>query len=462
MGKSKSSTIIKLQRKKLFSFDWEGAKFKHLDWLLPLLPECHHYCEPFAGSGAVLLNRKPSKIETYNDLDGELVNFFQVLRSKEGGKLIEAIYQSGFESTDNDTEYEKLTDFFCLLPRPYTEFIRNSHPGLSAFERAKRFFLWAGWTGSFVRLPCIRDFWIYCTNTSKKGMSSYTSRQWLSGLKALPKIAERLLKVQLKNRPAVEIIKLYDSPQTLFFCDPPPPPINETREDINIHSNRMTDQDHEQLAYILNSVQGRVAVSNYDCDFMNLLYPAKKWFKITEPKKIIYTEEDMRVKSLWTNYKPKKMKARAAPKNEDIRKKLIINQDTLNRISSECYAYDVDVHIMVNRRKEGANMPKALEALGLLMEANAEINKFGSSLLDYTFFREIFFLLKNNGFCDFSLSLDGVALEEIAGMDELKILKAIDLFKEAGFRFYKLENALTLKKPVYRFTAFSIIFLKLS
>ena len=67
---------------KLIAFGWYGGKFSHLDWLLPLLPGCHHYCEPFAGSAAVLLNRSPSPIETYNDLDGEVANFFRVLRDQ--------------------------------------------------------------------------------------------------------------------------------------------------------------------------------------------------------------------------------------------------------------------------------------------------------------------------------------------------------------------------------------------
>lgn len=49
-------------------FGWYGGKFSHLDWLLPLLPTCHHYCEPFSGSAAVLLNRAPSPVETYNDI----------------------------------------------------------------------------------------------------------------------------------------------------------------------------------------------------------------------------------------------------------------------------------------------------------------------------------------------------------------------------------------------------------
>ncbi len=72
--------ITTLRRKKLILFGYYGGKYSHLDWLLPLLPKCHHYCEPFAGSGAVLINREPSPVETYNDLDGEVVNFFKACR----------------------------------------------------------------------------------------------------------------------------------------------------------------------------------------------------------------------------------------------------------------------------------------------------------------------------------------------------------------------------------------------
>src|SRR5512137_2743424 len=71
-------------------FGWYGGKFSHLSWLLPLLPDCHHYCEPFAGSAAVLLNRAPSPVETYNDLDGEVVNFFRMLRDHKDA-LVELI-----------------------------------------------------------------------------------------------------------------------------------------------------------------------------------------------------------------------------------------------------------------------------------------------------------------------------------------------------------------------------------
>src|SRR6266498_1364876 len=89
MPKADSAPISK-RRGKLIAFGWYGGKFSHLNWLLPLLPNCHHYCEPFAGSAAVLLNRTPSPVETYNDIDGEVVNFFRVLRDQKE-RLIEAI-----------------------------------------------------------------------------------------------------------------------------------------------------------------------------------------------------------------------------------------------------------------------------------------------------------------------------------------------------------------------------------
>src|SRR5437660_3850999 len=110
------------RRSKLIAFGWYGGKFNHLDWLLPLLPDCHHYCEPFAGSAAVLLNRPPSPVETYNDLDGEVVNFFRVLRDKKDA-LIEAI---------------------GLTPFSREEFYRavsTNGEHLGAVERARRFFV---------------------------------------------------------------------------------------------------------------------------------------------------------------------------------------------------------------------------------------------------------------------------------------------------------------------------------
>ena len=69
------------RREKMIAFGYYGGKFSHLDFILPLLPTHYqHYCEPFGGSAAVLINRPPAPVETYNDLDSEVANFFRVLR----------------------------------------------------------------------------------------------------------------------------------------------------------------------------------------------------------------------------------------------------------------------------------------------------------------------------------------------------------------------------------------------
>lgn len=71
--------------KRITAFNYFGGKSRHLDWLLPLFPDVSsykHYCEPFAGSAVVLLNKPQSPIETLNDIDGRVMNFFCVLREQ--------------------------------------------------------------------------------------------------------------------------------------------------------------------------------------------------------------------------------------------------------------------------------------------------------------------------------------------------------------------------------------------
>ena len=119
---------------------------------------------------------------------------------------------------------------------------------------------------------------------------------------ALPEIGERLLRVQIENRPAIDVIQLYDSDDTLFYCDPPY--IHETRGDSKAYTHEMSDDDHRDLACVLNEAKGKVAISNYDCKLMNDLYPQSRWWKTTAPSKTIHSTKDRRSEVLWTNYDP--------------------------------------------------------------------------------------------------------------------------------------------------------------
>lgn len=268
-------------RPKIIAFGWYGGKFSHLEWLLPLLPECHHYCEPFGGSAAVLLNRPPSPIETYNDLDGEVCNFFQVLRGNKQA-LVEAIGLTPFSRE----EFAIACELDTSLP---------------PLERARRFYVRARQVRTGLAQTASIGRWANCKNTSRQGMSGVISR-WLGGVQALPEIAERLLRVQIENRPAIDVINLYDSEETLFYCDPPY--IHITRGDSNAYGYEMTDDEHEILADALNRVKGKVAISNYDCDLMNRFYPTPKWHKSYALERTIHSTKGKRSEVLWTNYDP--------------------------------------------------------------------------------------------------------------------------------------------------------------
>lgn len=248
--KLKSFTKKSKSTKNKIAFGWYGGKFSHLKWLLPLLPKAHHYCEPFGGSAAVLINREPSPVETYNDIDGEVVNFFRVLRNNK----------------------EELFEAIGLTPFSREEFrnaINEPTENLSDIERARRFFVRARqvWTGLAQRATIGR--WAYCKGTSRAGMGGAVSR-WLGSINGLDAITTRLLRVQIENEPAIDVIKRFDSTETLFYCDPPY--IHESRNDVNSYGNEMTDKEHRELTKILKKCKGKVAISGYHSPIMNDLY----------------------------------------------------------------------------------------------------------------------------------------------------------------------------------------------
>jgi len=273
------------RRKKMIAFGWYGGKYSHLDWLLPLLPKTKHYCEPFAGSAAVLINREPSPVETYNDIDGEVSNFFRVLRDHRD-ELIEAIGLTPFSREE-----------FKLA-------IEHPNGNISDVERARRFYVRARQVRTGLAQTASIGRWAHCRLTSRAGMSGAVSR-WLGAVDQLPYIAERLLRVQIENDDALEVIQRYDSPDTLFYCDPPYP--HDTRGDSNAYAYEMTDEQHEALAELLGSVKGKVALSTYQNGSTERLY--RGWNRIDAPEKTIHSVKQKRQEVLYTNYD--------LPKNRD-------------------------------------------------------------------------------------------------------------------------------------------------
>ncbi|MBK8968660.1 MAG: DNA adenine methylase [Lewinellaceae bacterium] len=249
--------------------------------ILPLLPACAHYCEPFAGSAAVLLNRQPSPIETLNDLNADIVNFFQMLRD----------------------EPDRLIDALLLTPYARKEFYQAWLPHPDPVERARRFFVRA--VMDIAKAGAKKDK-SFSTNVKYcPGQHSYTVNNFITKVANLPALVARLRMVQVENKPALAMIKKYDRPGTLFYCDPPYLP--STRTSSNDYVFEMSTEDHIELAKTLNDCKGMVALSGYDDPFMDEHYPASRWFKTGFKKRRVpmsHTGKRRKIEVLWTNYDP--------------------------------------------------------------------------------------------------------------------------------------------------------------
>lgn len=268
------------RRKKMIAFGWYGGKFSHLDFILPNLPEnAVHFCDVFGGSAAVLINRAPAPVETYNDLDSELVNFFEILRDQ-GSELIKTI---------------------SLTPFSREELIRacNPEPNLTKLERARRFYVRARQTRTGLAQTSSEGRWAHCVLTSRAGMAGAVSR-WLGAIDVLPEIVQRLQRVQIENAPALEIIERYDTRDTLFYLDPPY--VHESRKDKNAYGHEMTNAEHIELSNLLKSIRGRAVVSGYNTPLYDKLY--RDWVRIDAPIKTCNSSKGKRQESLWLNFNP--------------------------------------------------------------------------------------------------------------------------------------------------------------
>lgn len=284
MANSNSSRRLvgnaRTRRKKMIAFGWYGGKYSHLDFILPNLPEnADHFCDVFGGSAAVLMNRKPAPVETYNDIDSELVNFFVVLRDQIS-KLIRAIGLTPFSREE-----------LAIACTPET--------GLSKLERARRFYIRARQTRTGLAQTSSEGRWAHCILTSRAGMAGAVSR-WLGAVEGLPEITQRLQRVQIENAPATEVIRRYDTPETLFYLDPPY--VHSSRGDSKAYAHEMTDSDHRDLADILHKIKGRAALSGYRTDLYDHLY--SHWNRVDAPHRICNSSKGIRQECLWLNFEP--------------------------------------------------------------------------------------------------------------------------------------------------------------
>jgi DNA adenine methylase len=269
---------------------WFGGKALLAKKLIHLIPEHHVYCEVYGGGGSVLFSKEPSPVEIYNDLDGDVVNFFRVLRDR---AAFPDFYNRAWLTPYSREEYAFCRDHLNDDPDPV--------------ERARRFFMLARFSFSG---QVGASFGINIT-ASSNGMTEKASA-YRSILCQLPLIAERLTRVQIECRDFRVIIPLYDTEQAFYYLDPPYLPA--TRK-AGGYRCEMSLEDHQELVTLLRSIKGKVMLSGYPSE----LYDSLGWNRLEYPVTCraagrtrnsglqgsgAVKEKQKRTECVWLNYDP--------------------------------------------------------------------------------------------------------------------------------------------------------------
>ena len=237
--------------------------------IVALMPPHRSYLEPFFGSGAVLFNKPPSAIETVNDIDGDIVNFFQILREKP----------------------DELARLISLTPYARDVFDdAHKNRGTEPLDRAYRF---------AIRSKMAHG---YKSNT-KTGFKidtygrerSYCVDGWNRLPQDLMEAAERLKGVQIESRPALQVIRKFNHDNVLIYADPPY--LLNTRGGKQ-YRHEMTEQDHVDLLAALLQHKGPVILSGYPSEMYDR--ELKHWHRIT--RKSYNQNSDPRTEVLWCNF----------------------------------------------------------------------------------------------------------------------------------------------------------------
>lgn len=250
-----------------------GSKQSIAPWIANLLPDHEHYVEPFAGGLSVLLAKTPSLMETVNDLDGQLMTFWRILRDRPAD-LARACALTPHSRAEQDAAYE---------PSPGND-----------LETARR--VWIRLTqgrGGTLR----RTGWRHYVDPAASGTS--LAGQLDGYVDRLAAAAERLHAVSLENLPALDLIAKYGAcPRVLLYVDPPY--LGSTRAFANYRHEMRGESDHRELAAALVGCRAAVVLSGYDSPLYDELYEGWHRYKTAATADNAKTARD-RTEVLWSN-----------------------------------------------------------------------------------------------------------------------------------------------------------------
>lgn len=255
---------------------YPGSKWSLTGQIIELVPDHHTYVEAFFGSGAVFFSKHPSDIEMINDMDNEVCNLFECIK----------------------TDHERLARLAMATPFSRNEydntFIREeSEP----FKRALQFLIKC-WQGHGFRTNGYKVGW---KNDVQGRERMYALWNWYRLPEWIIEIAERLRTVQIENRPAVEVINRFNYKNVFMYLDPPYVLGTRTAKQYKCE---MSDSDHEELLKAIIKSKAKIMISGYESDMYNDYLIG--WKKKSFDAKAEYGLK--RVETIWMNYSIGQMK----------------------------------------------------------------------------------------------------------------------------------------------------------
>lgn len=228
---------------------YHGGKFLLAPWIISHFPEHRIYVEAFSGAASILLQKDRCYSEVYNDLDGEIVNLFRVVRDR-GSELIPKLqltpwardeYRLSFEVSEDPLEQARRTVIRSFMGFGSNSLCRDIRSG-------------------------------FRSNSNRSG--TIPAQDWKNFPPALAAIMERLAGTVIENRDACEVMLCHDTPKTLHYCDPPY--VHATRP-LAMHGNHgyaheMTDADHRRFAECVRGLEGPVIISGYHSPLYDELF----------------------------------------------------------------------------------------------------------------------------------------------------------------------------------------------
>ena len=265
--------VYRASKKMKAIFKYPGSKWSIADRIISFFPEHHSYLEAFLGSGAVLFKKPRSNIETVNDLDGNVINLFEWIKS-DPERLAHEIYWTPYAR-------QVYNDAFAAVPE-------------DSLKKAVNF---------YIRLNMGHGF---RTNGEKVGWKNdiqgreraYAASDWCNLPKRIMEAAERLRGVQIENKPAIEVMERFNYPNVLIYLDPPYMP--GTRHGKQYLCEMFDRESHAAMLETAKAHKGPVLISGYESALYNDML--QEWHR---EEIVCYSQVCSKKREIiWMNFEP--------------------------------------------------------------------------------------------------------------------------------------------------------------